>query len=317
MDQIEIGPQSKRDSKFTAQMRFHQSWYRANILKVPFGTGPTKGSKSEYGNMLRKEEAEQGLNFLSKEIFGVVKKRLEDKTGTVDEFRLLRNLLSSQPMCFNLFAAMDKGLSLEGLGNTLFKQVTQDEGFKRVMGVAMEFAPEPAAEYLDDKTAFDAFVEYERTDGKLGFVGIETKLTEPFSPKEYDSKVYRRWASHPKAPFQGPVEALRASQVNQLWRGHLLMVAMLHHPKSPYTRGHFMVVHHQDDDECAKAIAAYVELLKHKGQEKTFLDYPLGRLFGLIDLAAVSKVEQEWNRQFQARYLELAGSRMAWENREK
>jgi hypothetical protein len=46
--------------------------------------------------------------------------------------------------------------------------------------VLIEQAPEPRSEYLDDNTAFDAFVEYQRRDNKLCFMGIETKLTSPF-----------------------------------------------------------------------------------------------------------------------------------------
>ena len=47
-----IGPQYKGDSAFAARMRLHQSWYRANVLGVPYGTGPTPKSASYYGNML-------------------------------------------------------------------------------------------------------------------------------------------------------------------------------------------------------------------------------------------------------------------------
>jgi hypothetical protein len=36
------------------------------------------------------------------------------------------------------------------------------------------------------RRSFDAFIEYERPDGSLGFIGIEAKLTEPFSIKHYD-----------------------------------------------------------------------------------------------------------------------------------
>jgi hypothetical protein len=54
--------------------------------------------------------------------------------------------------------------------------------------VDIEYAPDPKEEFLDDRTAFDAFVEFDRVDGTRGFVGIETKLTEPFSRKTYDGR---------------------------------------------------------------------------------------------------------------------------------
>lgn len=36
-----LGPQYKGDNKLAARMRLHQSWYRAHVLQVPWGTGPT------------------------------------------------------------------------------------------------------------------------------------------------------------------------------------------------------------------------------------------------------------------------------------
>lgn len=46
--------------------------------------------------------------------------------------------------------------------------------------------------YLGARTAFDAMIEYERADGSLVLVGIETKLTDSFSQKPYDGESYRR-----------------------------------------------------------------------------------------------------------------------------
>jgi len=64
----DLGPQPASDNRFTARMRLHQSWYRAEVRGVPCGTGPKAGHTSHYGNMLRKEDGERGLNFLTPEI---------------------------------------------------------------------------------------------------------------------------------------------------------------------------------------------------------------------------------------------------------
>ena len=55
-----------------------------------------------------------------------------------------------------------------------------------ISNVRIEWAPEPAADYLSDRTAFDVYFEYEREPGVRGFVGIETKYTDSFSS---DSKI--------------------------------------------------------------------------------------------------------------------------------
>ena len=90
-----LGPQYARDSPFTARMLLHQSWYRAAVLKRPFGTGPNASSVAYYGNMLDAEAAGAGANFLSPEIFEVARRRIASGPG-VEPFRCLHNLLSGR-----------------------------------------------------------------------------------------------------------------------------------------------------------------------------------------------------------------------------
>ena len=94
-------------------MRLHQSWYRKEVLRVPYGTGPNESSSTTYGNMLDAASAERGLNFLSPGIHSLARERIEEGQGAVDPFRLLRNMLTSQAMCFNHFGelALDHGLA--------------------------------------------------------------------------------------------------------------------------------------------------------------------------------------------------------------
>src|SRR5205807_398203 len=104
--------------------------------------------------------------------FAVAKRRLAEGRGTIEPFRLLHNMLSSQPMCFNLFGPL---VGQPERATRLLRGLVGDE-LARVRTVALEWAPDPAHEYLSDRTAFDAMVEYERCDGSLVLLGIETKL---------------------------------------------------------------------------------------------------------------------------------------------
>ena len=194
---IDIGPQYERDDEFTRRMRWHQSWYRARVLRVPHGTGPTPSSRTLYGNMLTGDAASCGLNFLTTDIFELARQRIAAGTGAVDEFRLLRNLLSSQPMAFNLFGTLALNLDVA----TQMVRALWGAHVKRVTDVRFEWAPRPAGEYLDDRTAFDVFIEYDGALGQPGFIGIEVKLTEPFSQRRYDKPTYRRWMT-PDSPWR-------------------------------------------------------------------------------------------------------------------
>lgn len=304
----EIGPQCSSDSPFAARMRLHQSWYRMSVLGVPCGTGPTKTSNARYGNMLMPADGEGGLNFTSSEAFAAAKGRADERRGAVELYRLLHNTLSSMPMCFNLFGPLSARMDL---ATVAFQSLLGAEEVARVRELRFEFSPYPPSEYLDDKTAFDAFVSYERPDGKLGFLGIETKLTEPFTQKHFDSPEYRKWVEKPYSPW--PSEAwdkLGPIEHNQLWRGHLLAVAMANHARSPYAAGRFALVRHPGDTDCAKVVGRYQELLK--SEDQTFIDLPLDRLMQEFE-QALSADCADWLAKFKLRYLDLAASEVEWQ----
>ncbi len=129
--------------------------------------------------MLQTSAAEKGLNFLTAGIHAAAKHRIAEGVG-VEPFRCTHNLLSSQPMCFNLFGPFvdDPQLALAMLQPLLPVAATE------ITCVRIEYAPAPASEYLNDRTAFDAFIEFRDENGELAFVGVETKPTDrsPRSP---------------------------------------------------------------------------------------------------------------------------------------
>jgi hypothetical protein len=280
-------------------MRRHQSWYRAQVLGVPCGTGPGANDTSSYGNMLRRQEGARGLNFLTPEIHRAASQRVEAGRGAVEPFRLMHNMLSSQPMCFNLWAPLadDRALATRLMSALLPGEVA------RVREVAIEWAPRPAHQYLDDRTAFDAFVTYERPDGALAFVGVETKLTEPFSAKRYDGASYRRWMELPGAPWR-PDAGDEVADVahNQLWRDHLLAWSVLRHPESPYVDGRLMLVRHPVDEDCRRTLSRYRKLLR---DDRTLLDMPLDRLVAAWE---GERRGDPWLVGLRRRYLDLAPS---------
>ncbi len=293
---IDIGPQYQRDDDFTRRMRRHQSWYRARVLRVACGTGPSPSSRTSYGNMLDERAASRGLNFLAPDIFQLARQRAAAGTGAVDEFRLMRNMLSSQPMAFNLFGKL-------ALNHDLATELTRalwGAHVKRVTDVRFEWAPRPADEYLDDRTAFDVFIEYEGDGGRAGFIGIEVKLTEPFSRRRYDKPTYRRWMT-PNSPWRiASHEAVADIEHNQLWRDHLLAWSMLQHPSRRFRSGHLSVVFHPEDHRCRGVIDRYRTLLR---SHATFSAFDLSQV-----ISAWRPFAGEWLESFAERYLALDAS---------
>ena len=180
---MDIGPQSESDNKTTASCRLKQSQYRANILKEDFGFGPTKNSKKKYGNMLAAGET-TGSNFITTTAFGYAQHKVlqkkSNKALTIDEFRLFNNMLSSMPMCFNLFSDLRELLeknpeAATSITKQLFSEISW---INTLMHVDVEFIPVPIQDYTNDKSAFDAMILVNDSDGNKGLISIETKYTD-------------------------------------------------------------------------------------------------------------------------------------------
>ncbi len=306
LDTVDIGPQSGGDAPFTARMRLHQSWYRATVLQVPCGTGPQPSSQSHYGNMLDAAAGAAGLNFLTPEIFAIARARIA-QGGGVEPFRCLHNMLSSQPMCFNLFGPLVADLDL---ATRCMRALLPDE-VDRVTEVRIEYAPSPADEYLGDRTSFDAFVAYTRLDGAAGFLGIETKLTEPFSPGEYHKQSYQRLTERDGSLWRRDAWAtMSRSEWNQLWRNHLLVEALCRHSRPQHgTRGRSILIRHPGDLGVAAVVEQYRSFLT--APDDTFSDWPLDRVVDAFAGVCIGEHEASWIQSFRLRYLDLAASEPA------
>ena len=180
---METGPQSKSDNAMTAKYRLLQSKYRAEVLKEECGIGPTKNRVTRYGNMLTNGEV-TGSNFISEAAFEFAQEKVlqkqHNKNLTIDEFRLFNNMISSMPMCFNLFSDLRKLLkedSVEAsrIAKDLFLEIPW---IARLVEVDVEFIPTPIADYTNDKSAFDAMLIVEDQKGQKGLISIETKYTD-------------------------------------------------------------------------------------------------------------------------------------------
>ena len=189
MDNKEIyGKQCKSDNAFTRKARLLQSMYRVEIGEEE-GTGPTRASKRKYGNMISGGEV-SGKNFLMKETFEYAKKRVEKKkkektVETIDGFRLFNNLLSSQPMAFNLFHPLMLLLKQDPAMVTLaVRSVFRNFPVYEVTEIGLEFIPTPIENYTNDKSAMDAYIRFVDNKGGKHIIAIETKYTDVLGVNE-------------------------------------------------------------------------------------------------------------------------------------
>ena len=281
------------DSARTARYRALQSWYREKVLGVP----PGRDRRGRVIASMLPEEVlveRPGLNFITPEAAAYASERAGDVLrtgGTLDEDRLRRNMLSSMPMCFTIFGSLRYHPELGVLVSGVF-----DLEVSSVDGVECEWAPERTA-HLNDRTAFDAFVTYRDPAGRRCFLAVETKYTEPFSQKEYDSDLYRQVTAGSGYFREGASEHLIGRATNQMWRMTMLAASMLH--RGEFEAGAVRVLSLADDRHARTAV---------EGVRAQVVDEALVKFVSLeklVEAASDHDGLRTWSRDFATRYLDL------------
>lgn len=284
------------DTKFRRRMRLHQAWWRQS---KGFGFG--HDSVGELGSLLAPEDAEAGKNFLTPAIaelaFNSVGRHVEPK-------RLKGNLLSSQPMAFNLFGPLviDPALARRLIEPLLGEPLA-------VASVEIEVTPEKKEIHLNDETSFDALIRYTTKSGQSGVVAIETKLTESFSPvtekPNADRSTYREVARAANLYKDPDCDALVSSECWQMWRNHLLAVKFCENSFPPGSVVRSWVVRHDDDGNGAASVAAYKDCLQNP--DRDIRELTLSELISAWEKVLPPRYEP-WLAEFRNRYVDLSGS---------
>ena len=167
------------DSGFVAECRLLQSVYRVEIGQ---NIAPYAGRDGvhHYGNYIANGEL-SGANFLEKYIFEHAKERAEHpkEYETIRKDRLYNNLLSSQPMAFNLFCPLRHMLSeMPECATKAVSAALPQYPIAKVTKVELEFIPDNYMDLTGDKSAMDAIIRFEDHVGRKGFIAIETKYSE-------------------------------------------------------------------------------------------------------------------------------------------
>lgn len=258
-------PRDPAMTAFKQAARRHQAIWRAN-RELAAGEQP-KGQSN--GSTLADEVGRSHVNFLSDGIKSAVHRRVANKQKwqTFDEQRLRNHLLSSMPMCFNLFGELDGDPDrLTEAGSSLFGTTTPGNR------IEFEWSPsrlDPA--YTGDRTAFDAALFFgDPTIGCQTVIGVETKYHEhAVKEKAPDATTrmprYREITERAIAErnvFKPEWESrILRTALQQIWRDHLLLLALLQHPSQQYTDGRYVLAYPAGNTSFAALVDAYTEVL--------------------------------------------------------
>ena len=180
------GEEYKGDSRFVADCRKLQSNYRVEIGEEIRPYTDRYGNVHYYGNYISNGEIPKEncwKNFLTEDAFKYAQMRTKPENKktyeTIEKDRLFNNLLSSQPMAFNLFCPLRQMLDeSREIATKVIKAVLPDYPIHKVTKVELEFIPKNYLELTGDKSAMDAIIGFEDEQGKGGFIALETKYSE-------------------------------------------------------------------------------------------------------------------------------------------
>jgi len=256
----------------------------------------------KYGNFLKINFSKKiGANFLTASIFDIVKSEIENKHKygkVIQEPRIWNNLLSSQPLAFNLFGELK--LNTE-LATKIFQELNPERNIYNVTTVEFEYSPgRKNPQYTGDSSAFDVLIEYENRENKKGFFGIEVKYVEDLNDKPSSHKLTYEKISQKSDIFDmSKLEELKEKPIQQIWRDHLLVLSLFI-TNQDYEIGDFIYLYPTDNINCKTGIEKYKQTF-NSSKETYFKPLTIEKLTGIIK----EHCREKWINEFENRYLKF------------
>ncbi len=283
-------------SYFQRKARILQSMWREE-QGYAVGVHIANNGERPLGSRLVMPRAEETLNnYLTDTIRQVVRNEVMDeeksKRKLYDEPRIFNNLLSSQPLCFNLFAELQGDLNL---ASSIFTEFTSGR-VKKVTGIEFEFSPGRGdIKYTGDKSAFDVYIKYEPDKGGQGFFGVEVKYHENLDedPAKHRPR-YDEIAEMMGCFNIEKIDNLSSSPLQQLWRDHLLVGILK--KEDNFEEGTFAFLYPRDNPHCEAAIMDYRECLVESDNFQVWI------MEDLVDVIH-KHTQGDWVGRFYDRYL--------------
>lgn len=267
VDKVTDDPET---TAFKRRARLQQSIWRER-MKLAIGTQPMRPGPGEscrkLGSRIKLTGAETSLaNFLYDDAKMAVRNRLAapEPHQTLNRDRLHCDLLSSMPMCFNLFGHGSQ--NIEAADRAI--KVCWPDAPGKLVAVRFEWSPGRSlrGEYLENRSAFDVAFELQLNDGRKGIIGIETKYHEhckvEAEPGDERRKRYREVAEMSREFKKGATSEILGTDLQQIWQDHLLALSMLQHASGQWGWAKFVLIHPAKNPSYAGAAERYKTLLK-------------------------------------------------------
>jgi hypothetical protein len=281
------------DTAFRRRARLLQALWREGKA-IPIGTHQGQ----PLGSRIAMPFAEEVLaNYLTENVREVVRREVLDPVQGKEKLfrapRIFDDLLSSQPLCFNLFGELSLDLQL---ASAVMATLTGGR-VRQVTAIEFEHSPGRSdPRYTSDKSAFDVFVQYLDVGGRRGFLGVEVKYSEDLKQAPGRHRGRYEDVAEAMGAFVDPrAPELRAAPLQQVWRDHLLAGSLL--IRGDYDLGAFVFLYPRDNVECHGAVTQY---RRHLSNDATFTTWTLEKVVEALQTAGAGP----WIQSFEARYLD-------------
>jgi len=285
------------DAPWQRELRRRQSrWREARGYPIGIHKGRPLGSR------LAMPEAEEKLwNFLTPAIGELVRREYLANRSMPRELkklyghpRLFADLLSSQPLAFNLFGELALALSR---ATTAARRLWPDR-VERVTRIEFEWSPgRQNPRYLHNGTAADIAIFHTTPGGGSGVIFVETKYHEDLRGQDRVLKPrYSEVAFDSGAFLSHASDALRSGSLQQLWLDHLLVLAL--RKADNLDSALFVLAYPEINERCREAVPAYRATLD-ASRPPTFEARTLEEIVWALEEDATVA----WAQEFRGRYL--------------
>ncbi len=263
-------PESDKNDLHIIKSRMLQAIYRGPKIDGVYCSMADPSGMDPIVNFMRHEKLAMDAMAEFEEIIS--------RNRKCEESRLLRNLLSSQPLAFNLFLPLKWDHYVTA--TKVFQLLLPDLGISKVTKIKLEYVPgdeSPATRKKIDGSCFDVYVEYLNSGNKKAGLGFEVKYTEPFSETNFNNfkdddwqkKRYLRAIRDYGFQFQGEYQnEYLGKEYNQLFRNQLLTHLAMEND-AELSSCNQVVLHSVNDIKCVEAIKGFRPLLLNKDVFRT------------------------------------------------
>jgi hypothetical protein len=259
-------PRDPATTAWKRRARWGQAHWR-HAQGYPVGSHPYVGGAgaTPVGSRLELAFARASTaNFVTPGAVAAVRARLAapEQYQMLKEDRLWADLLSSMPMCFNLFGVLaGDGEGAQRAVRAWWPDVPSGE-------VRVRFEHSPGRRdplFLGNQSAFDVAFDVDAGAGSRAIIGVETKYHEhavaEVSPKLAALARYVEVTERSRVFADGWRERIVGTDLQQIWLDHLLVLAMLQHPSKRWTWGRFVLVYPAANPSFVAAASRYKKVL--------------------------------------------------------